>query len=73
MSTSPGGLGGMRGLVYVGAILENINVMVIPAQRAISSSFSAFNDSGNLKDERQQQSIENLGAQLAELIKKLKA
>ncbi|MFT7537870.1 MAG: chromate reductase [Lysobacterales bacterium] len=73
MSTSPGGLGGMRGLVYVGSILENINVMVIPAQRAISSSFSAFNDSGNLKDEKQQQSIENLGAQLAELIKKLKA
>jgi len=72
MSASPGGLGGLRGLVHVRSILGNIGVVVIPNQRAISGAFNAFDEKGNLKDEKQQQSVVGLGEQLANFIKKLK-
>ncbi len=72
MSASPGGLGGLRGLVHVRSILENIGVIVLPNQRAIGSAYNAFDETGNLKDEKQQSSVEGLGEQLAQLIKKLK-
>ena len=72
MSASPGGLGGLRGLVHVRSILENIGVIVLPNQRAIGSAYDAFDETGNLKDNKQQSSVEGLGEQLAKLIKKLK-
>jgi len=71
MSASPGGLGGLRGLVHVRSILGNIGVVVLPNQRAISSAFNAFDEKGNLKDEKQQRSVIELGEQLANFIKKL--
>ncbi len=52
-ATSPGGLGGLRGLVALRMMLGNIGVTVIPNQVAIGSGFAAFDDKGNLKDERQ--------------------
>jgi len=72
MSASPGGLGGLRGLVTLRSILENIGVMVIPNQRAVARSAEAFDENDQLKDESQQQAIEQIGVQLVELIQKLK-
>ncbi len=51
--TSPGALGGLRGLVALRMLLGNIGVTVIPNQVAIGSGFQAFDDKGNLSDERQ--------------------
>lgn len=73
MSASPGGFGGMRGLVHVRAILESIGVLVIPEQRSISQALEAFNEDGRLKDPKQQQDVENLGAKVANLLIKLSA
>lgn len=73
MGASPGALGGLRGLVHVRAILQNVGVMVIPAQRAVSATPDAFDESGQLKDEKLQASIEALGRQLAEFLHKLKS
>lgn len=73
MSASPGGFGGMRGLVHVRAILESIGVLVIPEQRSISQALEAFNEDGTLKDPKQQQDVENLGAKVANLLIKLSA
>lgn len=70
MSASPGGLGGLRGLVHVRSILSNIGVFVLPDQRAIGSASQAFDEHGNLKDESQQAAIMQLGSKLATLTTK---
>ena len=71
MSASPGGLGGLRGLVHARAILSSIGVLVLPDQIAVSKAYEAFDENGNLKDEIQHERVKNLGASLAALIAKL--
>ncbi|MDZ8188041.1 MAG: NAD(P)H-dependent oxidoreductase [Nostoc sp. ChiSLP02] len=71
MSASPGGLGGLRGLVHLRSILGNIKVLVLPDQIAISKAYEAFNPDGTLKDPKQQESIEQLGAGLTKILLKL--
>jgi len=72
MSASPGGLGGIRGLVFLRMLLSNIGVTVLPEQQAISQAFKAFDKDGGLADENQQQSVENLGVNLVHILEKLK-
>ena len=50
-SASPGKLGGLRGLVHVRSILSNLGTIVIPNQLAIPGSYTAFDETGKLKDE----------------------
>jgi len=71
MSASPGALGGLRGLVHVRSILSNIRVLVIPDQIAIVKAHEAFNSDGSLKDSQQQNSVEKLGAKVAQILTKL--
>jgi NAD(P)H-dependent FMN reductase len=71
MSASPGALGGLRGLIPVRSLLENIGVMVLPDQVAISRAHEAFNEAGQLQNVKQQHSIEALGANLAQILQKL--
>jgi len=70
-SAAAGGVGGMRGLVHVRAILGNIQVLVIPAQVTVPASYDAFNDDGSLKDEKKHAATEDLGRALAEMIGKV--
>jgi NAD(P)H-dependent FMN reductase len=71
MSASIGKLGGMRGLVHARSMFENINVMVIPNQICISNADTAFDERGVLKEKKSTQSLEKLGFELANLIKKI--
>lgn len=72
MSASPGGLGGIRGLVFLRMLLGNIGVTLLTEQQTISQSFSAFTEEGDLKDERKQKAVMQLGSKLVATIQKLK-
>jgi len=71
MSASPGGLGGLRGLVHLRSILGNIGVIVLPDQISISAAHEAFDDSGKLKDERKAKQVIGITTGLAEFLTRL--
>lgn len=71
LSASPGGLGGLRGLVHIRSILGNIGVVVLPDQIAVSRAFDAFNFDGTLKDPRQHSAATAIGATLANFLIRL--
>lgn len=64
MATSPGALGGLRGLVHVRAILTNLGAIVLPDQRAIPHASQAFDQEGQLGDPKQQAAIQGLGVRV---------
>ncbi len=71
MAASPGGLGGLRGLVHVRSILSSMGVIVLPDQIAVSRAFEAFDDDGQLKDEKQRARVQGLGKSVANMLSKL--
>jgi NAD(P)H-dependent FMN reductase len=71
MSASPGGLGGLRGLVHLRALLENIHVMVLPSQVTVPAAYEAYHTDGTLIDQSKQKATEALGAALHAILKKL--
>ena len=71
LSASPGGLGGLRGLVPLRMLLENIRVMVLPNQIAVSKAHEAFDATGALKDTKQDASVRALGAELSKILFKI--
>lgn len=57
LSASPGGLGGIRALNHLRAILLNVSAFVIPAQFALGGAMQAFDDDGNLKEESAREAV----------------
>ncbi len=60
LSASVGALGGLRGLVHLRAILENIFVHVTPDQKCIPSAMEAFDAEGNLKNGEVRKAIKGI-------------
>jgi NAD(P)H-dependent FMN reductase len=73
MAASPGGLGGLRGLVHLRSMLGTIQVIVIPHQVAVPSAGKAFDESGRLLDDRKRKQVEQIGRTVATMIAKLVA
>ena len=71
MAASPGGLGGLRGLVHLRAILSSIGVIVLPDQIAVPRAFEVFDDDGQLKDDKQQARVQGLGQSVAKMLHQL--
>ena len=71
MAASPGALGGLRGLVHLRAILGNIQMLVLPDQRAIPKAHEAFAPDGALKDAKLADEVRDLGRRLAEVTQQL--
>lgn len=72
MSASPGMLGGLRGLFDIRKILSTMGVIVLPSQIAVGQSHSAFDENGELVDEKLRAGVEALGKDLTEFIKRHK-
>ncbi|MGB8170194.1 MAG: NAD(P)H-dependent oxidoreductase [Chthoniobacteraceae bacterium] len=72
MATSPGALGGLRGLVTLRSILGNIGVHVLPDQVAIPTAHEAFDEAGKLKDERKAKQVSKLADAVVAFAIKLK-
>ncbi len=73
MSASPGALGGLRGLVHLRAILGNIGTLVLPFTHSLSKAHEAFAPDGRLADAGKQETIEQLGGELAAFLRKMLA
>lgn len=71
MSASPGGLGGLRGLVHLRSLLGNIGCIVLPDQLTIRGAYNAFNNDGDLDDVKKRRQVEELGANLAHFVERM--
>ena len=71
MSISPGNFGGVRSLAMLRAILSHLGVIVVPTQLGIARANEAFDADGNLRDERQGETIRSIGAEVVTFVHKL--
>jgi len=71
MSASPGGFGGMRGLVHVRAILSNIGVLVLPNQVAVARAHEAFGADGLPREESTAKRVDTLVRELIDTTQRL--
>lgn len=70
-ATSPGGIGGLRGLVPLRMLLGNISILVLPEQLAVANAFEAFDSNGNLSNTRQKETLSAIVAKLISVTTKL--
>ena len=70
-AASPGGFGGLRGLVPLRMMLGNILIQVLPEQLAVSQAHEAFHENGDLVNEKQNESLKNIVIRLIEVSEKL--
>ncbi len=70
MATSPGALGGLRGLVFLRLMLSNIGVTVLPGQQALPYAGKMFNADDSLNDEQIEQQVMGLGEALTRTLMK---
>lgn len=71
MSASPGGFGGLRGLIHVRAVLGNVGAIVLPDQLAVGKANEVFAPDGSMTNEKQREAVETLGRTLATTLAKL--
>ncbi len=68
-AASPGGLGGIRGLVQLRILLGNMGVHLTPSQAALSGAHDSFDDEGNIKNESQAKMVHNVVQEFVETTK----
>ena len=66
-AASPGGLGGIRGLVPLRMLLGNVGAYVVPNQVSIPGAYDAFDADGVIKNETHQTLLNQLARQMVDL------
>lgn len=73
MAASPGALGGMRVLVVLRMLMQNLSCIVAPAQVAVGNVGDKLDESGAISDEKTKKQLANLAKQVVDLATKLKS
>lgn len=72
MAASAGALGGMRVLVVLRMLMQNLMCVVAPLQLSVAKATDKLDDNGKLSDETTQKQLSNLAAQVVSMAEKLK-
>ena len=72
LAASPGAIGGLRGLRHVRQILTQLHMVVVPTEYALGVAHSAFDDAGNMKDEKAAGMAKGVGDAVLEMTKAFK-
>jgi chromate reductase len=73
LTTSPGRLGGIRGLVHLRDILMNVGTHTISQQYAVPGAHEAFSEDGSLSDPRMDETLLGVGRELVRVTSALQA
>lgn len=73
MAASPGGIGGMRGLFQLRAVLQNIGVMVMPGMASVGGAMEVLSETGQISDPSLEKRVVAVADSLVELTTKLTA
>jgi chromate reductase len=68
LAASPGGLGGIRGLHHLRTILAGIGTFVLPNHLAVGNCASNLQNDHQITDEKLQQQVEKLSAEMVRVI-----
>lgn len=71
LATSPGALGGLRGLAHVRAILSGIGVHVVPDQLAVPHAATALHEDGALTDAKMETRLREMIVRFTETTRRL--
>ncbi|TDF39751.1 NADPH-dependent oxidoreductase [Alteromonadaceae bacterium M269] len=71
MATSPGAIGGLRGLGALSTLLSGVGVLILPNQKAVGKAHEKFNEDGTMTSEKMQANVMKMGADLVATIEKL--
>ncbi len=71
MSTSPGAMGGIRGLAQIRNLLSILGCIVLPGQLAVGNATEVFDEAGNVINEKRLKSIKKLGSTLVQMSDRL--
>jgi len=72
VATSPGGLGGIRGLAHARDVFVGMGALVLSQQLAVGSAYQAFNPQGELTDPGMAAQADSLAQNLVTTVSKLK-
>ena len=71
-AASPGALGGVRSLQHTRIYLSNLGFLVIPEQIGVPGAARVLNAEGLLTDEKLRAAVENIGATVTRLARRLR-
>ena len=71
LSSSPGALGGLRGLVHLRQILQSVGCLVITEQFALGNAGSAFAADGGLADPKPAEGVATVVRRLIDVTARL--
>lgn len=72
MSASPGGLGGIRGLMHLRTQLSNLQVLVLPQQVNVPMAHKVFGSDGRLADDKKIAQAHALGQTMVAFTRRIR-